>query len=343
MGFFDGIIGAIAPAVGTFFGGPVGGIIGSAVGGAISGHSAEQGQREQNQLNQMSAETQMAFQREMTGRQESFQSSQISGAQAYNSLEAGIGRDFNADQAVAARAFNRTEAERNRDFQMYMSDTANVRAMNDLTKAGLNPMLAMHAGGASSPAGSMASAGAAQSGFASSGFASGSTASGSAPRMESPKLAALNSAAVLSKVAAEIENIRADTDVRRSQALVNAVQVPKIEQDTKTSISSAAHLDAQTKDILERLRVLMPEQHAKLASEVFLNNARSNLTIEQWHHEFEKKGLTKAEAKLATLEIPRAQNYANTQDTWYMRNISPYLPDFLKGAVSGRALRGAVR
>ncbi|WP_158296414.1 hypothetical protein [Candidatus Vesicomyidisocius calyptogenae] len=47
------------------------------------------------------------------------------------------------------------QASRNRSFQSYMSDNAHQREVNDLRKAGLNPILSSTRGaGASTPSGS---------------------------------------------------------------------------------------------------------------------------------------------------------------------------------------------
>lgn len=57
------------------------------------------------------------------------------------------------------QSFNSAESLKNRQFQEYMSNTAHQREIQDLIKAGLNPILSAGGQGASSPSGSAATSG----------------------------------------------------------------------------------------------------------------------------------------------------------------------------------------
>ena len=73
-----------------------------------------------------------------------------------------------------ANEFNAQEAQKNRDWQTEMSNSEIERRVNDLRKAGLNPILAINQGGASTTSGSSASSSGSRSssGYSSSGSSS---------------------------------------------------------------------------------------------------------------------------------------------------------------------------
>lgn len=186
---------------------------------------------------------------------------------------------FNAAEAVKARDFNAAQAQLNRDYQSEMSNSAYQRATSDLTKAGLNPMLAYTQGGAGTPGGATASAGA---------------ATGQAARVENVAGAAVQSA--LAK--AQIQNITAQTAATAAQAAKTveetknvALEGERIGADTQLkrgqyglTEQQQRKLDMEVTELVERMK-RYPLDRNKIRYELDQIAEHTNLTRQQIEHE----------------------------------------------------------
>lgn len=99
----------------------------------------------------------------------------------YNTLGAIQQGVYNAIERNTAMQYNSAEALANRNFQERMSNTAYQRAVEDMRKAGLNPILAYANGGASTPGGAGATITGASMGMPSASALGVSTMSGNVP------------------------------------------------------------------------------------------------------------------------------------------------------------------
>lgn len=86
----------------------------------------------------------------------------------YNTLGAIQQGVYNHIEQQAAMSYNSAEAAKNRAWQKQMSNTSYQRAVEDMRKAGINPILAYTQGGASTPSGAQGTIGSASMGMASS-------------------------------------------------------------------------------------------------------------------------------------------------------------------------------
>jgi hypothetical protein len=114
-------------------------------------------------------------------RQSQFNQRSMLEQMGYNTLGAITQGIYNHIENSVAMNFNSTEAMKNREWQEYMSNTAYQRAVEDMKKAGLNPILAFQNGGASTPGGSAGTISGASMGAPSSSALGVSRASGFVP------------------------------------------------------------------------------------------------------------------------------------------------------------------
>ena len=131
-----------------------------------------------------------------------------------------LGGLFGKSGQDSANETNVQLARENREFQREMSNTSYQRAVGDLQKAGLNPMLAYSQGGASTPAGNTAVVG--------------------------------NSmGAAMSSAAQAQETVKGVTQARQNQAMTEQVEATtqKIRSETMTNEANTAKLLAEIRQM----------------------------------------------------------------------------------------------
>lgn len=235
------------------------------------------------------------------------------GADQQNSANAALMRD--------QMAFNASEAQKNRDFQSGQRSTAYQTAIEDLKKAGLNPMLAYTQGGAANTSGAQAS-------------------SGGLPQMVNKVQAGLANSATM----AQINKTNAETKVQEAMA-------DQVRADTALKTSSTRNVDMDTRrleSVIDQIKeninlqaqqgITEVAKRALMATQADLNKINTDLAGGKIGLVEAQIRLTKATARLQELEIPRSENIAGTQGSWWMRNVSPYLNDSVKATSAFKTL-----
>lgn len=185
-------------------------------------------------------------------------------------MAAGAGID-----AIAGRRdnmFNKKEADRARDWSKEMANTEMQRRVQDLLKAGLNPMLAITEGAASTPGSAQANAGSRGTNFA------GAFHSAQALKLAKERNDAdvANIEAATAKTAAETELIRAEIPYSGKNAFFKNEILYSQMKELNSKVSSAQS-EAEVK-------ALMPEFQR------FLNKAQElDMSRRQAEDEFFKQ------------------------------------------------------
>jgi len=154
-----------------------------------------------------------------------------------------------AQQAQIAQGFSAEQAQKQMDFQERMRASQYQTAVQDLSAAGLNPMLAYQQGGAGTP--------------------QGASAVGQQATFKSPTSNISNTlgSALISE----------DIDLRRSQVEVNKENVRNLSADTAIKLLQDPKIRQETKNLIQeefRLR----EATALLSAQTTYANAQETLT-----------------------------------------------------------------
>lgn len=221
-----------------------------------------------------------------------------------------LGNEFASDEATAARDWSAQENLRNREWQQMMRGTQYQTAVEDMKKAGLNPMLAYHQGGAGTPGGS-----------------SGGGASASPSNTGGPDLT----------TAVQVENIRAQTAKIRQETQNLADENPNIRGIKGIQDQTVALLREQAAQT-ESYRYLNDEQR-KLVNEQIKNAVEQRANIKADTRD------TIANAVLRELDYNRARNEAAAQFKYqdYFENVAPFTGELGKLVHSAKEARDAFR
>lgn len=249
-------------------------------------------------------------------------------------LSTGRRQEQQLDAMREQNRFSAEQAQINRDFQERMASTQYTRAVGDLKEAGLNPMLAL-GGPNASPAGSAA-------------------AGQQAPQLEDKLAAVINSASTAATTKANIDNLRetnklieAQKRETESRTKVNLATIPKMEAEQESLLASAGQSRAQEQTLLATIPKIEAEiQNLKMQTEheaVKIAATQALADLHYWQQQYTKgeislqglqANIMRAVGELETNRLPLSRNEAAAQESWFKRNISPFLPDILKSTGS---------
>lgn len=193
-----------------------------------------------------------------------------------------IGGGMAAGQGLVTSAFNAWQADRQMDFQRTMTNTAHQREVKDLRAAGLNPLLSLRHGGASTPPGASAQA--------------------SSPDIAQSAIQARLAAGTIGVQAAQIQDLNAAAKLKNEQALdTNLTRQERIDLMIAQKVQALASGALSTEGVqkvkqeisnLEATKKLIQSQTAHSAAQLHKEQVKGEL----W--KIPETGINKAKEKV---------------------------------------------
>lgn len=200
----------------------------------------------------------------------------------------------NLDISREQMAFNAEQAQLNRAFQSDMASSSYQRAVGDLRAAGLNPMLAYSQGGAPAPSGNMASA-------------------PTLPRQENSMAAGIQAAATafqLRNMAAQNDNLEADTALKQSQADVNSAAIGKTKAETERIVTGEIPKMREDIKTVQNQNISWQTQNALNEADILLKKVQTLVATEEIDRVRADAALKRVQELLKKLEVPEAEAMA---------------------------------
>lgn len=247
----------------------------------------------------------------------------------WSAQQAQLNRDWQEKMVQQANAFNASEAEKNRQWNQNMSSTQYQRAVSDLQKAGLNPVLAAMNGGNTVASSSPASSGTSPSG-----------AVGQTDTSATQALVGLLSTLVSGYVSMENQRVSAQTNLAIADKY-NAMSKYTAELGANTQLS-LGRLSAQTALSQTNIQATTNRWIAQLQASTSLSTAQINKAAQiasaQLHaaatrYAADKGYLSAQNVAQINAEVNRELNDANIQAKFDFASAFPTWDQFTTGQI----------